>query len=153
MWPTKEADVTPQSPQTYANHSRYVPLYHFVLFALALLLLVTSVVRMVSRFSADATFDFLLVVALGLAAYFARSFALTVQDRVIRLEMRLRLQALAPDLAPRFDELTRGQFTALRFAGDTELPALARQVLEGKLTKGGDIKKQIRDWKADNLRA
>jgi hypothetical protein len=92
------------------------------------------------------------VVAVVLVAYFARSFALMVQNRVIRLEMRLRLQTLAPELATRFDEFTPAQFTALRFAGDAELPALARQVIEGKLTKGIDIKKQIRSWKPDHLR-
>jgi hypothetical protein len=141
-----------QTPQTFGNHARYVPLYHFVLTGLALLLLGMSIRRMVLRFSAEALFEFLLVVALVLVAYFARGFALTVQDRVIRLETRLRLQALAPDLATRFDELTPAQFTALRFADDAELPALARQVIDGKLTKGLEIKKQIHNWKADNLR-
>ena len=141
------------SSQNLGNHSRYVPLYHFVLFAIVLLLLGTTIKRLAAHFSADTRFEFLLVVALVLVAYFARSFALTVQDRVIRLEMRLRLQALAPDLAPRFDEFAPAHLTALRFAGDAELPALARQVIAGKLTKGVDIKKQIRNWKPDNLRA
>jgi hypothetical protein len=144
--------MTQQTPQTFSNHARYVPLYHFVLTSIALLLLGMSIRRMALRFSAEALFEFLLVVALVLVAYFARGFALTVQDRVIRLEVRLRLQALAPDLATRFDEFTPAQFTALRFADDAELPALARQVLDGKLTKGVEIKKQIRNWKADNLR-
>ena len=141
------------SPQNFGNHSRYVPLYHFVLLALAIFMLALSIERMVLHFSSGTLLDFLLVVALVLVAYLARSFAVTVQDRVIRLEMRLRVQALAPDLAARFDELTPAQFTALRFAGDAELPALTRQVLEGKLTRGVEIKQQIRDWKADHLRA
>ena len=149
----EEAKVAQQSPQNFGNHSRYVPLYHFVLFGIALVLLGMSIRRLASRFSADSLFDFLLVAALVLVAYFARGFALTVQDRVIRLEMRLRLQALAPDLAGRFDELTPAQFTALRFAADAELPALARRVLEGTLTSGVEIKKQIRNWKPDHLRA
>jgi hypothetical protein len=141
-----------QSTQNFGNHSRYVPLYHFGLLAIALLSLGLAVKRVTSHVSADTLLEFLLVVALILVAYFARSFALTVQDRVIRLEVRLRLQTLAPQLAARFDELTPAQFTALRFAGDAELPALAQQVIEGKLTKGSDIKKQIRDWKPDHLR-
>ena len=141
-----------QSTQNFGNHARYVPLYHFGLLAIALLSLGLAAKRVTSRVSADTLLEFLLVVALILVAYFARSFALTVQDRVIRLEVRLRLQTLAPQLAARFDEFTPAQFTALRFAGDAELPALAQQVIEGKLTKGVDIKKQIRDWKPDHLR-
>lgn len=144
--------MTRQSPQSFGNHARYVPLYHFVLFAIALLALGLAVVRMASDFSTDTLLDFLVVVGLILAAYFSRGFALTVQNRVIRLETRLRLQALAPELAARFDELSPGQFTALRFASDAELPALARQVIEGKLTKGVEIKKQIRNWRPDHLR-
>ncbi len=62
------------------------------------------------------------------------------------------MQALAPNLALRFDELAPGQCTALRFASDAELPALAQQVLDGKLTKSADIKRQIKSWKADDLR-
>jgi hypothetical protein len=149
----EEVCVAPQSPQNLENHRRYVPLYHFVLFGIALLLLGLTIKRMVSHFSFDNVSEFLLVVALVLVGFFARSFAVTVQDRVIRLEVRLRLQALAPDLAARFDEFTPVQFTALRFAGDDELPALARQVLDGKLIKSVEIKKQIRNWKPDNLRA
>lgn len=138
--------------QNLQNHARYVPVYHFVLGAILLVLLVWSGIRMASRFSTDTLFGFLLVVAVALVAFFTRSFALAAQDRVIRLEMMLRLQALAPQLMDRFDELTPGQFTALRFAGDAELPGLAQRVLEGKLTRSADIKKQIRSWRADHLR-
>lgn len=141
-----------RSQQNFGNHARYVPLYHFGLLAIALLSLGLAVKRMASHFSADTLLEVLLVVALVLVAYFARSFALTVQDRVIRLEMRLRLQTLAPESATRFDEFTIAQLTALRFAGDAELPALAQQVIEGKRTKGVDIKKQIRNWRPDHLR-
>jgi hypothetical protein len=86
-------------------------------------------------------------------ASFARTFALTVQDRVIRLEMQVRLARLAPDLAARFGEFTVGQLCSLRFAGDGELPELARRVLSEKLDDRKAIKKQIRDWQADHLRA
>ena len=140
------------SSQNFQNHTRFVPLYHFVLGAILVVLLIWSGRRMVSHFTYSSLCEFLLVVAVGLTAFYARAFALAAQDRVIRLELRLRMQALAPQLMPRFDALNPGQFTALRFAGDAELPALAQQVLEGKLTKGADIKRQIRDWKADELR-
>ncbi len=141
-----------RASQSFENHARFVPLYHYVLFAIVVTLVVWYGRRMILRFSADTLHDFLLVVALLLVAVFARSFALTAQDRVIRLEMRLRMQALAPQLLARFDELTPAQFTALRFASDAELPGLTQQVLEGGLRAGADIKKKIQHWKADDLR-
>jgi len=76
-----------------------------------------------------------------------------VQDRVIRLEERLRLARLAPELSARADAVTPAQWAALRFASDAELPALAGEVLAGKLTKPDDIKRAVRAWRADNLRA
>jgi hypothetical protein len=85
---------------------------------------------------------------------FARVFALTVQDRVIRLEMRLRMRELLPaDLQPRINEFTHKQLVAMRFASDAELPALARTVLDERLTDGTAIKRLVRDWQADTLRA
>jgi hypothetical protein len=93
-------------------------------------------------------------VALLLLALYARTFALTVQDRVIRLEMQLRLQNLLPaDLHPRIPEFTTSQLVALRFASDSELPDLARKVLAEKLSERKAIKQLIRDWQPDNLRA
>jgi len=87
-------------------------------------------------------------------ALFARMFALTVQDRVIRLEMRLRMQQVLPqDLRGRIPEFTVGQLVSLRFASDAELTALARKVLDEKLTDRKTIKKLIRDWQPDLLRA
>jgi hypothetical protein len=87
-------------------------------------------------------------------ALLARTFAVRVQDRVIRLEMRLRLrELLPPDLVPRISELRPRQLVALRFAGDRELPALTRRVLDERLQDGKAIKQLITDWQADHLRA
>jgi hypothetical protein len=81
-------------------------------------------------------------------------FALAVQDRVIRLEMQLRLQNLLPaDLRPRIPEFTVSQLVALRFASDAELPDLARKTLAENLRERKAIKQLIRDWQPDNLRA
>jgi hypothetical protein len=81
-------------------------------------------------------------------------FALKVQDRVIRLEMQLRLQSLLPaDQRTRIPEFTLGQLVALRFASDPELPELARKVLEEKLHDRRAIKKMIQNWQPDLLRA
>ena len=85
---------------------------------------------------------------------YARNFALTVQNRVIRLEERMRLERLLPeDLKPRIGEFTCGQLVAMRFACDAELPALARKVLTDNIQAGKTIKQMVQNWRADYLRA
>jgi Family of unknown function (DUF6526) len=96
----------------------------------------------------------LVALALLLAALYARMFALAVQDRLIRLEMQLRLQGLLPvELRPRISEFTVNQLVALRFASDAELPALAGKVLAENLQGRKAIKRMIQNWQADELRA
>jgi hypothetical protein len=131
----------------------FVPGFHFVTFGLLLVLLVWSIVRLVVDFSGDTTFQFLVMVVLGLLAWYARTFPLKAQDRIIRLETQLRLaRVLPPDLAARVPELRTGQLIALRFASDEELPELARRCLDGELRRRGDIKRQIRAWVPDHER-
>jgi len=141
-------------PQTYENHAKLVPTYHFVAFGILVINLGWSIWALIKAPSDGATIvALLLAVALLLMFFHMRTFPLSVQDRVIRLEMRLRLAEVLPDdLRPRIGELTRGQLVALRFAGDGELPGLVREVLEGRLTGGRDIKKKIKDWQPDYLR-
>ena len=145
--------------QSYASHARYVPGFHFVTLGILAVNVLWSLYRLLRPYEEGIpVFDRLLAVLvaagiLGLA-YYARVFPLAVQDRVIRNEMHARLAtALPPDLRPRIGELRRGQIIALRFAGDEELPELMRQVLDGKLTTGKEIKQAIRSWQADHLRA
>ena len=90
-----------------------------------------------------------------LAAVFAsRLMALRVQDRVIRLELQLRMRGLLPaDLQSRMHQLTPRQMVALRFASDAELADLVRAVLDGKLANQKAIKQAIKDWRGDYLRA
>ncbi|GAC1702590.1 MAG: hypothetical protein NVS9B4_08300 [Candidatus Acidiferrum sp.] len=77
-----------------------------------------------------------------------------MQDRVIRLEERLRCQRLLPPgLQPRIGELTEGQLVALRFASDEELPGLTQRVMDEKIVGRAAIKKLVKNWKADHLRA
>jgi hypothetical protein len=96
----------------------------------------------------------LVAAALLVLYFYTRRFAWTVQDRVIRLEMRLRLTELLPgELRQRIPEFTVGQLVALRFASDAELPELARKVLEEKINDRKVIKQLVKDWQADNLRA
>jgi hypothetical protein len=99
-------------------------------------------------------FQLIVAVALLMLGFLARVMTLTVQDRVIRLEMRLRLRGvLPPDLQPRINELTYRQLVAMRFASDAELTELVREVLEGKLATSKEIKQRVKNWQADWLRA
>ncbi|HEV2618080.1 MAG TPA: DUF6526 family protein [Candidatus Acidoferrales bacterium] len=141
--------------QTFANHTRIVPAFHMVALPILLLNLVYGIYRLVHTwFSFEALVSLLVAIALLLVALYARMFALAVQDRVIRLEMRLRLEKLLPaDLKLRILEFSVGQLIALRFASDAELPDLARHVLDEKVKNKKTIKQMIKTWKADNLRA
>ena len=119
-----------RAPQTFANHRRIIPLYHLVIFAVFLVNAIWSIVQVV-RFPGWST-GIGCAVALALLGlfYYAREFALSVQDRMIRQEMRLRLREVLPaDLKARVPELDRDQLIALRFASDAELPDLVREVL------------------------
>lgn len=145
--------------QSYASHTRVVPGFHFVTLGILAVNLLWSLYRLFRPYEEGSpVFDRILAVLvaggiLGLA-YYARVFPLAVQDRVIVNEMRARLAAaLPPDLHPRLGELRRRQLIALRFAGDDELPEITRQVLDGKLTRGDEIKRAVRSWRADHLRA
>ena len=141
-------------PQSFANHTRIVPAYHMVAFPILAINLLWSLYRVIRNFSADAVVGLLLAFALVIIFLFARLFTLTVQDRVIRLEMRLRLERLLPaDLQPRIQDLTVSQLVALRFASDEELPALTRRVLTENITDRKVIKQMIQKWNPDNLRA
>ena len=141
-----------QPQQDIKNHSRYVPLFHFVL---ALLLAVNFIhaARKLLPFSAESFYPMSLATAMLLLMWYVRAFPTTVQDRVIRLEEKLRLEKLAPEMSVGFESFTPQQWTALRFASDAELPALARDVLAGRLSKPDDIKKAIEHWRPDHLRA
>lgn len=141
--------------QSFANHVRIVPLFHQVALPILLLNVIWAVYRFIHTwFSFDALVALLLAIALILVALCARMFALTVQDRVIRLEMRLRMDKLLPaDLKSRFDEFSVSQLVALRFASDAELPELAGRVLAEKIGDRKTIKRMVKSWKPDYLRA
>lgn len=142
------------APQTFKNHAKFIPVYHGFALPVAALNAIWLLYRAATGPSADTVIAALMGVALALMFLLARIFTLTVQDRVIRLEMRLRLREILPaDLQPRIPEFTPHQLVALRFAGDSELPALARRVLEEELHDRKAIKMLVRDWQADHLRA
>jgi hypothetical protein len=140
--------------QSFDNHARIVPGFHFVTFGIFVINMFWSIYRVIRSFSAESVVSLLLAVAFLLLFFYARIFAMTVQDRVIRLEMQMRLQQLLPaDLHPRIGDFTVGQLIALRFACDEELPGLARKVLDERLDDRKAIKKMIKNWKPDFLRA
>jgi hypothetical protein len=142
-----------RQPQTFANHRRIVPLYHIVIFGILAINLIWRLVQLVRSTSWQSLLDLLLAFALMGLSLYARTFALTVQDRVIRLEMRLRLMGILPaDLKGRIDELTRDQFVALRFASDPEMADLMREVLTNNIRNRDEIKRRIKNWTPDYLR-
>src|SRR6202790_2224397 len=144
-----------QKLQNFQTHARYVPLFHLFVLPVLLINVGRSIFRVVHvGISFESVFGVLMALALFMLAFYARNFAMTVQDRVIRLEMRLRLAEVLPvDLRPRIPEFTAGQLVALRFAGDAELPVLARKVLDDKLDDRKAIKQLIKEWQGDYLRA
>lgn len=142
-----------RQPQTFANHAKLVPLFHFVLFGMLFLNLIYRVVHLFRAASWEAGFDLLLAVAFLLMFYYVRMFPLRVQDRLIRLEMQHRLRdVLGDDLHPRISEITASQLIALRFASDEELPELVRRVLDQELKGRRQIKEEIASWRADHMR-
>ena len=140
--------------QSYANHFRFVPPFHFLLSAILLVNFVYAVYRAIVAFSWPTLLGALMGFAFLLMFFYMRAFPVAVQDRLIRLEMRLRLERLLPaELKTRIPELAVGQLVALRFASDAELPDLVREVLAGKLATSKQIKMRVKNWQADWLRA
>src|SRR5579859_4853779 len=149
----KEAAMAEPSPQTLANHVRYDPPFHFFVLPVFAISWIVSVVFLVRH---PGLLHFWIVVfntALVVAVIRLRQYALKVQDRVIRIEERLRLTALLPDsLRPQIAKLNERQLIALRFASDAEVPALVERTLSVNL-QPADIKKAIKNWRPDYWRA
>ena len=141
--------MSDQPEQNYGNHVRQ-PMDAFVVLGAFLLAIILAVVGM---FTNDVIIALAIVVA-GVAGLvntmMTRLYSTKLQDRIIRLEMRLRMRDVLPDeLAADIVDFTLSQLIALRFASDNELPELARKVLDENITKGSEIKKMIKDWQAD----
>jgi hypothetical protein len=139
--------------QTYANHVRTHPPFHFFLIPGGLVLIILTIVNAVRHYQQLEAWILLWIsILLAVAVFLLRTYALRVQDRLIRMEERLRLGALlSAELGERIQELTEGQLIALRFASDGEVPALVARVLAAKMP-AQDIKKAIVTWRADTFR-
>ena len=140
--------------QSFENHAKFVPAFHFFILPVFLLNVLWSIYRLIQSFSVESARSLLLALAFLLLAFYARTFALAVQDRLIRLEMRLRMQQLLPqELRPRIPDFTVDQLVALRFASDAELPGLCRKVVDEEIADRKVIKKMVQNWQPDLLRA
>jgi hypothetical protein len=141
------------APQSYRNHRRFVPLYHYVIFLILIVQLIWTGVKVVRGPSFETAMGFLMSCAILGIYFYARIFALRAQDRVIRLEMWLRLEKILPsDLKPRIHELTPNQLIGLRFASDSEMGDLVREVLANDIHDREAIKKRVKNWQGDHLR-
>jgi hypothetical protein len=146
-------------PQNLANHTRWDPPFHFYVIPIFVVALIMTLVHFFAHIThgdlRDHIHAFLLIllaVACLLLVFKVRLYSLKVQDRVIRLEERLRLtQLLSEPLRSRIPELTEDQLCGLRFASDAEIPKLVERTLNEKL-KRGDIKKAIQNWRPDYWR-
>ncbi|MGD2047442.1 MAG: DUF6526 family protein [Gemmatimonadota bacterium] len=143
-----------ETPQSFENHAKIVPGYHRWATALLVLPTLYYLFRVWRDFySVEATADFLFALGVILTALYARVFPLGVQDRVIRLEERMRMERVLPDdMKGRIPDFTTAQLVGLRFASDEELPELARRVLDEGITDKKLIKQAVKSWRADHQR-
>ncbi len=144
--------MSDSASQSFKNHARYDPPYHFVLttvLAVNLFIVCNNAYRNITWFT---EWQIVLTIALFIPFSKLRNYPIKIQDRVIRLEERLRLQALAPaEWHPQIYQLSEDQLIGLRFASDDEVVELAKQALELNLTRK-QIKERIESWRADDLR-
>ncbi|MEK7794125.1 MAG: DUF6526 family protein [Candidatus Hydrogenedentota bacterium] len=141
--------MSDQPVQNFENHVRHDKL-GYIYFGALLVSLILAVVGFFGYFRLWGVATLINTAATMLLAVNARTYGLKDQDRIIRLEMRLRLRELLPaDLKGRVMDFTMPQLAALRFASDAELPELARRVLSEDITKGSEIKKLVKNWQAD----
>ena len=139
--------------QNFANHARFVPPYHYVAGPIFLINFGWAIYGLFGGISFQVILNVLVAFALVILFLYARVFALKAQDRLIRLEMRLRMRELLPeDLQGRINDFTATQMVGLRFASDRELPELARKVLDENITTATPIKKLVTDWQGDYCR-
>jgi len=140
--------------QTFANHRRFFALYHYIALPIVALNVVYTAFLAFRAPSAATVWSFVFAIGVASGVLAARTMVLIVQNRVIRLEQRLRLVALLPDhLRGRIVELNLSQLIGLRFASDAELASLVERCLAGELKNDEAVKRAITSWQADFLRA
>jgi hypothetical protein len=139
--------------QSFANHTRWQPPFHFFVLPVMVINFIWSIVQFYVAPGWDSGRWAFVSLALMLLTFFVRLNPLKAQDRIIRLEEKLRYQqALSPARCQQTKSLTPGQIIALRFADDAELEELVGAVVAGNLNKPVEIKRAIKNWRADTLR-
>jgi len=139
--------------QNFSNHRRWYAPVHFIVTPILFINLIWRIFQMSNELTIDTTVNFVLAIGLMVLSLAARLQSLRAQDRIIRLEEKLRYkEILTPELNARTADLRTGQIIALRFASDAELPELLRRTLIGDFEKNSDIKKAIKNWRSDHLR-
>jgi len=143
-----------QSRQTYENHVHFRPFYHFSTLPLFVVNAIVFIVLAVRAPGAMSIWMAVVSAAFVVFLFDNRVAMLTIQDRLIRFEMRSRLErVLGAGARERIARLTVGQLVGLRFASDAELPALVERALAGELPGRKAVKREVRDWQADTMRA
>lgn len=142
-----------EKTQSYSNHKRFLPIFHFFVVPILVIQVVAVGRTAFHHPTAGNWWQVILWIAVLIASFTARSMALTAQDRVIRFEEKSRLGGVLPaEMRGNASGLTRGQYVALRFAPDEEVPELVRRIHSGELKSAGDIKAAIKNWRADHFR-
>jgi hypothetical protein len=142
-----------ENPQNFANHTRWHLPFHFFVLPVMLINFIWSVVLFVKAPDRNSGWWVVVSLALAMLTLFARTYSTRLQDRIIRLEEKVRYQQiLSPAVLQQTSALTVGQIIALRFAGDNELEELIGAVLAGTLTKPKEIKQAVKSWRADTFR-
>ena len=139
--------------QNYKNHVRWHAPQHFVLTPILLVNFIYAIVRLIQEPNIDRAEFLLLAIGLVIMGVLVRINSLRVQDRLIRLEEKIRYEKVLPaNLLPQTENLSRRQINALRFASDRELPTLIERILKGEFQKPDEIKRAVTDWRGDYLR-
>jgi Family of unknown function (DUF6526) len=141
-----------QVPQNFSNHSRLDPPFHFFVLPVFGVTVIGAIVHLVRWPGLHSAWLVVFMLAATVAGFKIRLYALKLQDRIIRLEERLRLASLLDEpLRGRIAELSISQLVGLRFASDAELPELAARALSEKLSRS-DIKQAVKQWRPDYWR-
>lgn len=139
--------------QNYKNHRRYLPIVHFVIQPILTANVAVEIIELFKNPSGRQAWQVVVWAAVLAFSFMARSMALSAQNRVIRLEERLRLATLLPpDQRGQINDLTTRQLIGLRYASDEEAAELAQRCLAGELKGSEDVKKAVKNWRADHLR-
>ena len=142
----------PQPEQSYSSHRMYFPWHHYVVLPILLIHMGVQIARFANDPTAYNGWLIVFAFALVVFSFTSRVMSLKAQDRVIRLEERLRLAQLMPEEQTVINSLRPSHLVALRFASDDEVAALARRCAQGELNSANEIKKEIRQWRPDYLR-